>query len=73
MVRSRPKYGPISRWTEESGVQRRATYDLIASGALRAIKRGKSTLVDFDHGFSYLDSLPQAAIKPQNRSKKDVT
>lgn len=69
MNRSLPKYGSIDRWVEESGVGRRKTYDMLASGELRAIKNGKRTLVDFDHGFGYLASLPPAVIKRQDRSK----
>jgi hypothetical protein len=71
MNRSLPKYGSIERWVEESGVGRRKTYDMLAAGQLRAVKNGKRTLIDFDHGFDYLSSLPAAVIRPQrqNRSK----
>ncbi len=69
MNRSLPRYGSIERWVEESGVGRRKTYDMLAAGQLRAVKNGKRTLVDFDHGFDYLRSLPPAVIRPQSRSK----
>jgi hypothetical protein len=72
MNRSLPKYGSIDRWVEESGIGRRKTYCMLGSGQLRAIKNGSRTLIDFDHGFEYLNSLPQAVIKPLVRSKNSA-
>ncbi len=66
----RPAYADVQTWETISGISRRVTYELLGSGALRAIKRGKSTLIDVDHGLRYLASLPPAQIKPPRQSAR---
>jgi hypothetical protein len=58
-----PLFATIQRWIEISGIGRRATYDLLAVGKLRAVKRGRSTLMDVPFGIAYLRSLPEAKIR----------
>jgi hypothetical protein len=41
---------------------RTATYEAIGRGDLRAIKAGRRTLIDVDHGLAWLQSLPPAQI-----------
>jgi hypothetical protein len=69
MDQSYPKYTDIPGWEWLTGVKRRVTYDMLAAGKLRAIKVGKKTLIDVPHGLAHLDSLPEAVIRPQNRTK----
>jgi hypothetical protein len=66
----RPVFCTIDRWGELSGMSRRATYEAIARGDLIAIKRGSQTLIDCDHGFAWLRSLPRAQIKPRAQQKE---
>jgi hypothetical protein len=57
-----PKYGSIPAWCSYSGMGRTATYEALGRGHLRAIKLGTRTLIDFEHGLEYLQSLPLAEI-----------
>jgi hypothetical protein len=59
-----PQYAPVSRWVDISGVSRSSTYVALGRGQLRAKKLGKTLLIDVPHGLAYLDSLPQAKIRP---------
>jgi hypothetical protein len=72
MDQSLPKYTDFEGWERITNIKRRATYDLLASGKLRAVKLGKRSLIDVQHGLEFLESLPEAVIRPQNRSKKDA-
>ena len=57
-----PAYGKMAIWCRISGMGRSAAYDALARGDLRAIKRGRSTLIDITHGLAWLRSLPLAQI-----------
>ena len=57
-----PKYATISTWRELTGQSRTSTYEALADGKLRAIKLGKRTLIDVEHGLAWLRSLPAAQI-----------
>jgi hypothetical protein len=57
-ARPRPVYATISDWTKMSGLGRTKTFELLASGELKAVKAGKRTLVHVASGVAYLDSLP---------------
>ena len=59
-----PQYAPVSKWVEISGVSRSSTYVALGRGQLRAKKMGKTLLIDVPHGLAYLDSLPEAKIRP---------
>ena len=61
--RSTKKYGTIDQWTADSGMGRTATYEALGAGHFRAVKSGTRTLIDYDSGFAYLDSLPPAQIR----------
>jgi hypothetical protein len=55
-----PKFVTIEGWFLLSNMCRSRTYVLIKSGALRAVKEGRRTLIDVDQGLEYMRSLPQA-------------
>ena len=57
-----PRYASIPRWCEISGVGRTVTYQLLGEGALKAVKIGRRTLVDVEHGLGWMASLPPANI-----------
>jgi hypothetical protein len=59
-----PKFAPLPRWCQLSGMTRTATYGALARGDLRAIKQpgGRRTLVDVDHGLAWLRSQPPVAF-----------
>lgn len=59
-----PAFATIETWCTISGLSRRVTYELLGIGDLRAVKRGKSILIDVAHGLAYLRSLPPARIRP---------
>ena len=59
-----PVFTTINRWGEITGMSRRVTYEELAAGNLRAVKRGASTLIDVPHGIAWLRSLPPAKIRP---------
>jgi hypothetical protein len=45
------------------------TYRLAGEGKIRLVKLGSKTLVDVEYSQRYFDSLPEAKIKPDKRSK----
>jgi hypothetical protein len=57
-----PAYAPIPAWMLLSGLSRTGTYDALGRGDLRAIKCGKKTLIDVEHGLKWLRSLPPAKM-----------
>jgi hypothetical protein len=58
-----PAFSSISDWGVISGMSRRTTYDELGNGNLKAIKLGKKTLIDVDHGLTWLRSRPAAVIR----------
>lgn len=58
-----PKFAPIPRWCDISGMSRTATYCALGRGDLTAIKMGNRTLLDVDAGLAWLHSLPSAQIR----------
>lgn len=69
----RPAFATIEDWLVISGMGRRATYDDIGAGHLKAVKRGTRTLIDVEAGLAYLRSLPPAKIKaPKVRGEQAV-
>jgi hypothetical protein len=43
-------------------MSRSSTYEALGRGDLRAIKLGTRTLIDVEHGFAWLASMPVAEI-----------
>lgn len=66
-VTTTPRYGSIDTWCALTGMGRRATYDALGHGHLRARKVGTRTLIDIEAGLAWIESLPPAQIKPQSR------
>lgn len=64
-----PKFCTIDHWLVISGMGRRATYDRLGSGDLKAVKQGTRTLIDVDAGLAWLRSLPPAQIRAQKPRK----
>lgn len=62
MTTQRPKYATVDNWTALSGLGRSSTYYLLAQQKLRAIKAGRRTLIDVDHGLAWLAAQPIANI-----------
>ena len=52
------KYAKLPDWYRISGMRQTATYDALARGDLKAIKLGGKTLIDVEHGLSWLASQP---------------
>ena len=63
------KFGTIDTWIALSGMGRRATYDALGRGDLRAVKVGTRTLINIEKGLAWLESLPLAQIRPQKARK----
>ena len=58
-----PAFTSIQGWERISGMKRSMTYQNVASGKLKAIKSGKSILIDVHAGLAWLRSLPPAQIR----------
>jgi len=67
---SDPILVPLNEAAAAIGRCRRSVYDLIAAGAIDAVKSGRSTLVVFKSLKQYADSLPAAKIKFDDRSRR---
>lgn len=65
-----PAFATINDWCRLSGMSRRVTYEELAAGNLRAVKRGKTTLIDAQHGLAYLRSLPPWVPDQNPRPRK---
>jgi hypothetical protein len=64
-----PRFGTIDCWCAISGMGRRATYDALGRGDLRAVKVGTRTLINIEKGLAWLESRPAAQIKaPKQRN-----
>ena len=57
-----PRYAPIPRACEISGLGRSTIYKLSGEGKIRLVKAGGRTLVDIDHLNQWMASLPPASI-----------
>lgn len=62
-----PAFAPVDRASEILGLSRRTIYELLGSGELKAKKRGTATLVDITHALKYIETLPDAKIKPSHK------
>ncbi len=63
-----PQFASIDNWSVISGLGRTKTYYLLAEGHLRAVKAGKRTLVDVQHGLAWLRAQPVAEIRAKRAS-----
>jgi hypothetical protein len=59
-----PRFATIPTWCVLSGQSRTRAYAALAAGHLRAVKDGKRTLIDVQHGLAWLRSLPSATFRP---------
>ena len=65
-----PKFCTIDGWLALSGMGRRATYDKLGTGELKAVKVGARTLIDCEAGLAWLRSRPAAVIRaPRQRDQ----
>ncbi|MGH7156011.1 MAG: hypothetical protein ACREF3_18955 [Acetobacteraceae bacterium] len=62
-----PRFATIETWTALTGMPRRTVYDNLAAGHLKAIKCGRRTLIDVEHGLAWLRSQPAAVIRMSRR------
>jgi hypothetical protein len=46
---------------------------MLAAKQLRAVKNGRSLLIDIPHGLKFLRSLPQAQIRPRTTPRRRST
>jgi excisionase family DNA binding protein len=67
---SDPVFVPINRAVNDFGQCRRTIYELIALGRIKAIKAGRSTLVEYQSLKDYYCSLPTASFRPDARAKR---
>ena len=54
------KFATVVGWCKISGQTRTKTYQALADGHLKAVKNGRTTLVDVDAGLAWLRTLPTA-------------
>jgi hypothetical protein len=59
-----PAFCTIPRWCELTGMSRSATYEALGRRDIVAKKVGKRTLVNYTSGISWINSLPDAQIRP---------
>jgi hypothetical protein len=64
----RPAYASLPDWERISGMSRTVTYERLGAQELRAIKVGKKTLIDVEHGLAWLAAQPAAVIAPPKRA-----
>lgn len=62
-----PKYAPIPRASEITGLGRSTLYKLAGEGKIKLIKAGGRSLVDIEHALAWMQTLPTAQIAPSNR------
>jgi hypothetical protein len=63
MTETIPHFARIEDWCRLSGMSRTATYEALGRQQLRAVKLGNRTLLDVEHGLSWLRSQPAAIIR----------
>jgi hypothetical protein len=62
-------YETIAVWKIRSGMSTDAVYRALSSHNLRAVKLGKRTMIDVQHGLAWLASLPAAQIHHAPRKR----
>jgi excisionase family DNA binding protein len=63
----------ISEACSIAGLGRTSLYEAIRSGALRAVKRGRRTLILDDDLRRWVQSLPPVAVKPAKPNRTEKT
>lgn len=63
MNKIEPKFAQLPTWLALSGMNRSATYLALGRGDLKAVKAGKTLLIDVEAGLAWLRSLPPARIR----------
>ena len=58
-----PAFATMACWTALSGLSRSASYEALAAGHLRGVKRGRTLLVDVQTGLDWIRSLPAATFR----------
>ena len=58
-----PAYAPPRRFTELTGISRPQIYRHLAKGEFRAIKNGRTTLIDVPHAMEFLNARPAATFR----------
>jgi excisionase family DNA binding protein len=67
---SDPVFVPINRAVNDFGQCRRTIYELIALGRIKAVKAGRSTLVEYQSLKDYYCGRPPASFRPDARAKR---
>jgi hypothetical protein len=57
-----PQFGTVDTWCKLSGQTRTKAYEALAAGHLKAVKNGRTTLIDIQAGFAWLRTLPAATF-----------
>lgn len=57
-----PNFVSIAEWCFRSGISRSRTYELLATGDIKAHKVGRRTLIDLKAGLAWLDAQPAPKI-----------
>ena len=57
-----PQFATIENWSAMTGLGRTHVYHLLSAGHLRAVKAGRRTLIDVEHGLAWMRSRPAAEI-----------
>lgn len=65
-----PAYASISAFCGMTGIRRSKLYELLGTGDLHAVKAGRSTLIDVQHGLGYMRALPPAVVRPAHRRRR---
>jgi hypothetical protein len=62
-----PKFQTIKQFRAERGVGHTLTYELIATGKIKAIKLGAKTLIDVESADTFFQSLPVWTAKASQK------
>jgi Helix-turn-helix domain len=62
---------PVNQASAVIGKSPRGIYQLMATGELKAVKSGRSTLIVYASIKEYVDNLPTAKIKPYVRARAE--
>jgi excisionase family DNA binding protein len=68
LITGLPKYAPIPRACDITGLGRSTIYKLAGNGTLRLVKAGNRTLVDIEHALAWMATLPVASIAPAHKT-----
>ena len=66
------RYITIPAGCECYSISRNTWYRLFALGAVKAVKRGRRTLIDVDSADAYFDALPPAEIKAPSSDQRRI-